>query len=148
MLVSVSVAVLEGYGKLEGPVSLGNGDEVRAMRRVDQSVIEVLVVNEGGMKLAMIHPNIGAFLKQISVRRVVARDQAGEPTQGPITYLDLQRISVVGLDKRRHNVPHNEVALTPEVEANALEAWRAAKSDSVRSRCAEMSWTHPNQAIR
>lgn len=37
-------------------------------------------------------------------------------------YLDLKRIALLSLNKRRDNVAHDEVALALEVEANTLEA--------------------------
>ena len=44
--------------------SLGNGDEVGTMRRVHQPVIKVLVGNKGGIELAVVDPDVGAFLTQ------------------------------------------------------------------------------------
>jgi hypothetical protein len=43
---------------------LGNGDKVGAVRGVYQSVVEVLVGNKGGVELAVVDPDVGAFLRQ------------------------------------------------------------------------------------
>lgn len=43
-------------------------------------------------------------------------------------YLNLQRVSAVGLYERRDDVPHDKVALTPEMEPDALEACATVSS--------------------
>ena len=43
---------------------LGNGDEVGAVRGVYQPIVKVLVGNESRVELAVVNPNVGAFLKQ------------------------------------------------------------------------------------
>ena len=53
-----------GMAESREECSLGNGDKVGAVRGVDQPIVKVLVVNEGRVELAMVHPDIGAFLRE------------------------------------------------------------------------------------
>ena len=43
---------------------LGNGDEIRTMRRVDQPIVKVLVADQRRVKLAVVNPDVGALLSR------------------------------------------------------------------------------------
>jgi hypothetical protein len=59
-----NVSTVSNFGIVwqECQVLLGDGDEVRAMRRVDQAIIKVLVGHESRVELAVVDPDVCAFL--------------------------------------------------------------------------------------
>jgi len=78
---------------------VADGDEVGAVRRVDEAVVEVLVAVEGGAEVAVVDPDVGGLF-----------DLEGVASRG-------------GLDVGRADVAQDEVALAAEVEGDAVQGW-------------------------
>jgi len=100
VLVAVAVRVAHQGGlPVVVEARVADGDEVGAVRRVDEAVVEVLVAVEGGAEVAVVDPDVGGLF-----------DLEGVASRG-------------GLDVGRADVAQDEVALAAEVEGDAVQGW-------------------------